>query len=53
MATELASVCEITMAGTLMSGEHLKTISSLVCNGANWTNAKETALLVDIWTHCI
>jgi hypothetical protein len=34
------------MAGTHMSGEQIKTISTLVCKGANWTHAKETPLLV-------
>jgi hypothetical protein len=32
-----------------MSGEQIKTISILVCNGANWTYAKETLLLVHIF----
>lgn len=44
MAIELAWVCEITMAGTRMSGEQIKTISTVVCNGANWTYAKEKNL---------
>jgi hypothetical protein len=32
------------MAGTRMSGEQIKTISTVVCNGANWTYAKEKNL---------
>jgi len=37
------------MAGTRMSGEQIITISTLVCNGANWTYAKETPPLVHIF----
>jgi hypothetical protein len=37
------------MAGTCMNGEQIKTISTLVCNGANWTYAKETPLLAHIF----
>jgi len=49
MATEPACVCEITMAGTRISGEQIKSISIFICNGANWTYAKETTLLVHIF----
>jgi hypothetical protein len=49
MANEPARVCEITMAGTCMSGECIKSFSVFVCNGANWTYAKETLFLVQIF----
>jgi hypothetical protein len=32
-----------------MSGEQIKSISIFVCNGANWTYAKETPLLGHIF----
>jgi hypothetical protein len=49
MATEPALAFVITMAGTRMSGEQIKTSSIFVRNTANKTYAKETLFLVQIF----